>query len=72
MKTRQCIPGHRAHDHTLAIIRHCILLIVKFWPPNSLDLNPEIQGLGSHTGENVSYASTRHGQFEAAPDRYVV
>jgi len=43
----------------------------ELWPTKQSGFETKLQGLGSHTGENVSYASTRRGPFEAAPDWHV-
>ena len=36
----------------------------KLLAPRQSRFEPELQCLGSHAGENMSYASTRCGQFE--------
>ena len=72
MQTRQCVS-----QLTVLVIqwlswlaRHCILLVPNCCHKQS-GCEPKLQHLGPHAGENVSYASTRLGRFETAPDWHV-
>ena len=71
MQKKQCSP-HCTHD-TVVFLAHETPHFIGPKPfARTVCFEPRLLVLGSHEGENVSYASTRRGRFEAASDWHVV